>query len=203
MKKFINNNKELSIVVVLSIITVVLFCFFLITTFNINSRKNIAKQPFFSDYPSVALGESGYYDNWLIHNAKQIKINFTGFPDSITQNDRENILYSARLGPNFADHFRLVELSCGTGCQFFIIVDLLSGKAYDPELATFAGDDFNVLSNLLVLNPPEYINSVCSKTPNNFVIDCKNTVSEYYVWRGDHFDSLGKYRILYDVKKVE
>jgi hypothetical protein len=46
-------------------------------------------------------------------------------------------------GPNFAGHFTIVELGCGTDCRFAFIADLATGKVYDFP---YGGEVFNALS---------------------------------------------------------
>jgi hypothetical protein len=54
---------------------------------------------------------------------------------------------------------RLPTWGCGTTCQAFAIVDAYTGAVYFPEFVSAVGLDFRLDSNLLVVDPPETIQS--------------------------------------------
>ena len=45
---------------------------------------------------------------------------------------RTTIREAAMNGTNFAGHFAIAEWGCGTGCHDFVVVDVRTGKVYDP-----------------------------------------------------------------------
>ena len=86
----------------------------------------------------------------------------------------------ARRGPNFAGHLRVVEWSCGTNCQSWMIVNTKSGRIHDsPEPGVF-GLEYQLNSRLLVVN-----------TLARFKADDPPSgvpIAKYYVWRNDRFE---------------
>ena len=55
-------------------------------------------------------------------------------------------------GVNFAGHYRIVEWGCGSPCQSWVIVDLITGTIYDG-ISTANGMVFERNSYLIVLDP--------------------------------------------------
>ena len=39
-----------------------------------------------------------------------------------------------KMGANFSKYFRLVQISCGSGCSQIAILDMKSNKAFDPHI---------------------------------------------------------------------
>ncbi|MEK7071976.1 MAG: hypothetical protein AAB969_00225 [Patescibacteria group bacterium] len=161
------------------------------------------KLPDWNSYPAKELGDDAYYQEWSL-NKKPIKLIFDKLPKSVEQHDEEKILFFVnKYGPNFADHYTVVTLGCGTQCQYFVVVDDLTGIVYDPKLGSAWGADFNGDSTLFIISPPETLNSQCySNSPNDNPF-CKDTNSEYYVWEDNHFDLIGEYKVLFEVEKID
>jgi hypothetical protein len=83
----------------------------------------------------------------------------------------------ARRGPNFAGHLRVVEWSCGAGCQRWMIVNTKTGRIHDsPEPGAF-GLEYQVNSRLLVANT---VGRFTAADPPSGV-----PIAKYYVWRND------------------
>lgn len=86
----------------------------------------------------------------------------------------------ARRGPNFAGHLRVVEWSCGTNCQSWMVVNTKSGRIHDsPEPGVF-GLEYQLNSRLLVVNT---LARFKREDPVSGVPTAK-----YYVWRNDRFE---------------
>lgn len=56
-------------------------------------------------------------------------------------------------GPNFAGHYTIVEIGCGTSCLNIWIIDTRSGKILEGPYNTAWGAEYNLNSRLLILNP--------------------------------------------------
>jgi hypothetical protein len=63
------------------------------------------------------------------------------------------ITQGVHSGANFAGHYCIVEWGCGTMCQSWVIVDLITGKIFDGIPAS-RGLDYRPNSRLLILDPP-------------------------------------------------
>jgi ankyrin repeat protein len=102
--------------------------------------------PTFDDYPvdTVTL-------------TKHAPIDFDSHPKAYTF--RDALKYGIKDGPNFAQHYTIATWGCGTTCQAFAIVDAYTGAVYFPEFVSAVGLDFRLDSNLLVVDPPETIQS--------------------------------------------
>jgi hypothetical protein len=110
---------------------------------------------------------------------------FTGKPASVDLKShpkahlfRTAIRRGSRRGPNFAGHFTIVEMGCGTGCTVIAVVDAINGKVVFPEEVNpigFVGTSpryglvYRTDSNLFIVN-----GTPSSKT---------NDGSYYYLWK--------------------
>jgi hypothetical protein len=57
---------------------------------------------------------------------------------------------TAADGPDFAGHFAIASWGCGTGCLEFVIIDLKTGRVYDPPFWRF-GFHYNPRTLVLFL----------------------------------------------------
>lgn len=107
----------------------------------VNPRTN---PPTFDDYPvdTVAL-------------TKHAPIDFDSHPKAYTFRDVLN--YGIQDGPNFAQHYTIVTFGCGSTCEAFVIVDAYTGSVYFPEFSSSVGLEFRLDSNLLIVDPPDYL----------------------------------------------
>jgi hypothetical protein len=63
---------------------------------------------------------------------------------------RTRIREGAKAGPNFAGHYTVIILGCGTECASFVIVDAASGRVFSRAQKEYTcGPAFNVNSRLL------------------------------------------------------
>jgi hypothetical protein len=76
------------------------------------------KIPKFEDYPSVDTFEGKAHPPVLA--------------TALDRNYKTRIRDTAAEGADFSGHFAIASWGCGTGCLQFVIVDLKSGKVYDP-----------------------------------------------------------------------
>lgn len=109
----------------------------------------------------------------------------------LNEGDKMNIDAWFNKGPNFADHYVVMELGCGTMCQYLVIADAVNGKLYKPNATAQLGFSFDINSKLLIENHPwsiyEYKN-----TANDQHADLLST--SYYVWENNDL------RLIKDIK---
>ena len=54
-----------------------------------------------------------------------------------TQKFRTVLRESAKQGPNFAGHFTLVRIGCGTGCSRIAVIDAVDGTVVFPHTLSY------------------------------------------------------------------
>ena len=85
----------------------------------------------------------------------------------------------AKKGPNFAGHYTVVTIGCGSGCQSLAIVDAKTGAVYMTGLSAEVGAKFQIDSKLLVINPPENMTEGYGSNKPDWL------TSRYYVWENN------------------
>jgi len=85
----------------------------------------------------------------------------------------------ARRGPNFAGYLRVVEWSCGTSCQRWMIVNVRNGRIHDSPEPAFSLE-YQVDSRLLVVNT---VGRFTAADPPAGV-----PIAKYYVWRNERLE---------------
>ncbi|HAG81569.1 MAG TPA: hypothetical protein DCL61_10465 [Cyanobacteria bacterium UBA12227] len=139
-----------------------------ITTANTRLKDNNVKvdhptnPPTFDDYPVDTVPFTG----------KHSPIDFDSHPDAYTFRDALN--YGIQYGPNFGQHYTIVTWGCGTICEAFAIVDAYTGAVYFPNFSSSVGLDFRLDSNLLIVNPPETIQSTTVPP---------DVETQYFIWK--------------------
>lgn len=118
--------------------------------------------PKFEDYPVNSPPFTGNHS----------PIDFNSHPQANTF--RDNLNYGIQYGPNFAQHYTIVTWGCGTLCEVFAIVDAYTGAVYFPGFSSSVGLDFRLNSNLLIVNPPENLQS--TTVPPGIE-------TEYFIWQ--------------------
>ena len=107
-----------------------------------NSQQDLAKQD--SD---LAVPQFEQYKVPQIYRGKP------AVPVLRTLTDREyrtRIREGARAGPNFAGHYTVVAIGCGTECASFIIVDVANGRVFSGAQKEYTcAPNFKVDSRLL------------------------------------------------------
>ena len=126
---------------------------------------NQDQRPEFKDFPATKLFQS-----------VPAQVNFNSFPDAATY--KTQLSQQAAKGPNFAGHFTVVEIGCGSNCQAHVIVDAENGNVYGG-IATERGIGINLNSNLYIADPPYAAGT------NAYADDPTATLpARYYVWDG-------------------
>jgi len=87
---------------------------------------------------------------------------------------KEVIAEGVKEGPNFAGHYRVFKVSCGTMCQIGIIINLKTGVIYDLPTSAL-GMEFHNNSSLFIVNLP----------PAEIYGQIINTT--YYIWENNQF----------------
>lgn len=59
----------------------------------------------------------------------------------------------ARNGPNFSGHYTVIEIGCGTNCQYVWVIDAINGNIIGEPLHAIFGALYDINSKLLILNP--------------------------------------------------
>jgi len=104
------------------------------------------------------------------------------------------ITEGAKKGPNFAGHYTIIEWGCGTECLSGVIVDAKTGTIYSIPWSGF-GREFQIDSYLLIINPPEIIESRYPYYPYDQSGKLPTWVySEYYKWENNQFVLIYKYK---------
>jgi len=85
---------------------------------------------------------------------------------------------AVRRGPNFAGYLRVVEWSCGTSCQRWMVVNTRSGRIHDSPEPAFSLE-YRLNSLLLVVNT---VGRFSAADPPSGV-----PIAKYYVWQNDRF----------------
>jgi hypothetical protein len=83
---------------------------------------------------------------------------------------------AVRRGPNFAGYLRVVEWSCGTSCQRWMLVNTRNGRIHDSPEPAFSLE-YQLNSLLLVVNT---VGRFTAADPPSGV-----PIAKYYVWRND------------------
>jgi hypothetical protein len=98
---------------------------------------------------------------------------------------RTAIARAVRKGPNFAGHYSIAEIGCGSGCMFIVVVDAVTGKAYSAPFASlsfpaggireYQGPVYQIKSRLLIADG-------CA--------DDQGCGAHYYEWKDNRFKLL-------------
>lgn len=81
----------------------------------------------------VAFAESYSFDQFRASSALKGKTRLPEFNgrDKKYKNYRTRIRNGLNEGPNFAGHYSVVQIGCGTGCSFAFIADNQTGQVFD------------------------------------------------------------------------
>jgi hypothetical protein len=138
----------------LSIVTAVI----LATTFNVATaaEPDLACRYGLKDAPSDA-PKFADFPTPLEKILKPASVNVDG--KSEARRYRTALRNAAKSGPDFAGHYKIVQLGCGSSCSYWALINEISGNvSFFPEMEDISGvrtDDnrlqFHVDSNLLIL----------------------------------------------------
>lgn len=128
--------------------------------------------PRFEDYPVAE-----------IYTGDIAPVNLNSHPDAMTFKTRlrEGVDY---YGVNFAGHYTVIEIGCGTSCQAIWLIDAINGNVYRAPFISELGISIRKDSKLLTENPSESINSFLEGTGYTSVDWLK---TRYYVWENNEF----------------
>jgi hypothetical protein len=100
-----------------------------------------------------------------------------------TPEDREyrtKIREGAKAGPNFAGHYTVIIIGCGTECASFVIVDAAAGRVFSRAHKEYTcGPTFKVNSRLLTTD-------VCTGAMQ------KNCTRAFWEWTGTELNFLSR-----------
>lgn len=97
--------------------------------------------------------------------------------DKASANYRTRIADGMRAGPNFAGHYAIIEIGCGTGCRYVKMADVKTGKVHEFP---YGGEEYYVLSL-------KY-NARSNRVRASWVSDDK-CIKDELVWNGKAFAS--------------
>lgn len=159
------------------------FLFFIALSVDVNAKTSPLKKEAFS--PSN-LPRFEFYPVTEIYTGKIADVKLNSYPEA--QRFRTHLRQGSKAGPNFAGHYTILSIGCGSNCQNQWIVDAKSGKVLARFLTSYDAA-YRVDSNLLILNPPSLEAKKLYKTyPQAYGLE----KIVYVVWEKD------KPRVLYD-----
>ena len=103
--------------------------------------------------------------------------------DKAFSNYRTRISDEIKTGPNFAGHYALVSIGCGTSCRFAFVADVATGQVYDFPY----GGEENYDMVLLY--------SAKNESVSVRWISGDNCMRDYLTWTGSTFKIQGPQRI--------
>ena len=95
-------------------------------------------------------------------------------------NFRTRIVNEMKTGPNFAGHYAVVEIGCGTSCRFVYVADVATGKVF---AFPYGGEEYYMLD----LSYGVKSDTVTAKWYSN-----DYCYIDYVTWNGAQFLSSGK-----------
>lgn len=172
-------NKDTKIsIIVLIFAGVVIFNFF---------TDRIARLNNFIRYPNSkiwSLNRAPKFEDFSIteiYKGKTAELDID--KNSEAQEFRGALRYATQSGPNFAGHYMVAEWGCGSTCQDGMIIDIATGKVYDPfTKATSRGTYYKLNSNLFVADP------YSDDTP--LVEEILRIPVKYYIWKDNKLSQI-------------
>ena len=117
-----------------------------------------------------------------VYTGKLIMPDFKGHAKDFS-NYRTRITEGMQKGPNFAGHYTIIIIGCGTACRFAFVGDVSNGRVYSFP---YGGEDnydmtlnFNVTSNIVSVR----------------WISGDNCIQDDVSWDGAKFSSLSLHRL--------
>ncbi len=80
------------------------------------------------------------------------------------------------LEVNFAGHYMLIPIPCGTMCEAIFIVDVITGKVFPTGEPAELGMRYKTDSQLLIVNPKEHVQELFEDDIPNWV------TTQMFVW---------------------
>jgi len=98
----------------------------------------------------------------------------TYYPSGLWQ---KVITEGIKNGPNFAGHYRIFTMGCGTMCESGIMIDFKTGSIYDlPAAAAASQTEFYNNSSLFITDPHPFE-----------ALGAVVYIAQYYIWEDNHF----------------
>jgi hypothetical protein len=101
------------------------------------SRRHFGKLPKFTDFGITKKIMNGY-------NPPDFKKR-----DKSARDYRTRIIEGMKVGPNFAGHFSIIEIGCGSSCRFAFVANNITGKVIDFPIG---GEEYQSLDLKYKLN---------------------------------------------------
>jgi hypothetical protein len=116
---------------------------FLIVSLAVSGAHAESQFPDFYQYP---IGKDESFDG------SPATVDLTSYPDA--KRFRTKLNEGSRIGPNFAGHYTVVTIGCGTSCQENWIIDARTGKILNRIQSMF-NTKYQLDSTLFIVNPPD------------------------------------------------
>ncbi len=118
---------------------------------------------------------------------------FKGEPASVDFSSYEGaakfktkLIEGAKRGPNYAGHYTVVSIGCGTQCQESWVLEAQTGKIVD-KIPSVIGVKFQLNSTLMVVNPPdEQLKKAYEAHPEQPLLGTMETT--YQILKDNKFD---------------
>ena len=120
----------------------------------------------------------------IMHRSEKIALPQFNGRDAEFRNFRTRITNGLKEGPNFAGHFAIIGIGCGTSCSFAYVADARTGKVfpfpYGGEENYEMSLDYRLESRLVRVTWAE--------------LDSESCITHEITWNGATFDLLGEAR---------
>ncbi len=130
--------------------------------------------PTFAQYPSET-----------IYKGKIAAVDLESAPDA--RRFRTRLREGAKKGPNFAGHYALVELGCGTSCATLAVVDVKNGHVFFPEFSPVGFPSLEEGNHLMDQYGISYRKDSRLLIVNGIPFDKHKVGSYYYIWEAGKF----------------
>ncbi len=137
-------------------------------------------------YAETALPEPSQYlvPETDIFKGKPVPVDLTSYPKAATY--KTKLQEGTQKGANFAGHYAVVTIGCGTQCQENWVIDVKTGKILD-KFSSIIGTNFQLGSSLMIVNPPDLqLKKSYEEHPEQPLLGTMETT--YEVWKEDKFD---------------
>lgn len=141
--------------------------------------SNVANAKFSKDKPPT-LEDYSITD---IYKEKPKSVDISSHPEA--KQFKTKLIEGAEKGPNFAGHYTVISIGCGTMCSALWIVDAKTGRIIS-RLQTELGEKYNINSKLLITNPKERVKESYGNEIPNWV------ETTYYIVKGNKMKKIFK-----------
>ena len=141
--------------------------------------------------PSYAKIEVPTFENYILSEQAIFKgqpaaVDFASYKGARTF--RTKLREGAKQGPNYAGHYTVVTIGCGTQCQQNWIIEAQTGIILD-SFSSIIGIAYQLNSLLLIVNPPDlHLKKAFEEHPEQPLLATMETT--YKILQGHKFDIL-------------